>query len=117
MPRPYKCRRISEIPKVAYYKPAGIPLSLLEENQLSTEEAEALRLKDLLGLEQAEAARQMNISRPTFQRMLYSARYKVADALLKGKALRIEGGVFELDARPCCQRQIPPSQTDPPGQT
>jgi predicted DNA-binding protein (UPF0251 family) len=81
---------------VTYFKPAGIPLRALDEVRLSVEEAEAIRLKDLIGLEQEEGAERMSISRPTFQRVLYSARQKMADALLSGKAIRIEGGSFEM---------------------
>ena len=92
MPRPPKCRRIEFLPKVTYFKPAGISLRALEDVLLSLEEAEAIRLKDLEGLEQEESAQRMNISRPTFQRILASARQKMADALLLGKAIRIDGG-------------------------
>ena len=99
MPRPPKCRRVAFLPNVTYFKPAGIPLRTLSEVQLSVEEAEALRLKDVEGLEQEESAQRMNISRPTFQRVLGSARSKVADALLNGKAIRIEGGNFEMAMR------------------
>lgn len=84
------------MPSVTFFKPAGIPLKALEEVQLTVEEIEAVRLKDLEGLEQEEAAEKMNISRPTFQRVLASARQKIADALLNGKAIRIEGGNFEI---------------------
>ncbi len=96
MARPFKCRRVAYVPGVTYFKPAGIPLGSLEEVQLSLEEAEALRLKELEGLEQEQGAERMNISRPTFQRILASARQKVADAILNGKAIRIEGGNFEI---------------------
>ena len=96
MPRPSKCRRVEFLPDVIYFKPAGIPLRTLEEVQLSVEEAEAIRLKDLEGLEQEQGAERMNISRPTFQRVLTLARQKMADALLNGKAIRIEGGNFEI---------------------
>ena len=96
MARPFKCRRVAFMPEVTYFKPAGIPLRALEEIRLTVEEAEAIRLKDLEGLEQEEGAGKMNVSRPTFQRVLASARQKVADALLNGKALRTEGGNFEL---------------------
>ena len=96
MPRPLKCRRVAFLPGATYFKPAGIPLKALEEVCLSVEEVEAIRLKDLDGLEQEEGAAKMNISRPTFQRILASARQKVAEALLKGKAIRIEGGNFEM---------------------
>ena len=96
MPRPVKCRRISYLPGVTFFKPAGVPMRSLDEIQLGMEEAEALRLKDLEGLDQQKAAEKMSISRPTFQRVLASARQKVADALLNGKAIRITGGTFEF---------------------
>lgn len=96
MPRPQKCRRVAFVPGVTYFKPAGIPMRSLEEIRLSLEEAEALRLKDLEGLEQEPASERMNVSRPTFQRVLTSARRKVADALLNGRAIRIAGGNYEM---------------------
>ena len=99
MPRPTKWRRVAFIPEVTYFKPAGIPLRVLEEICLTVEEAEAIRLKDLEGLEQEQCAEKMNVSRPTFQRVLGSARQKIADALLNGKAIRIEGGNFEVMMR------------------
>lgn len=99
MPRPPKCRRVAFLPEATYFKPAGIPLRILEEVRLSVEEAEAIRLKDLEGLEQEQSAERMNISRPTFQRVLASGRQKIADALLNGKAIRIEGGNFEIAPR------------------
>jgi len=96
MPRPIKWRRVAFIPEATYFKPAGIPMRVLEEVCLSVEEAEAVRLKDLEGLEQEQGAEKMNISRPTFQRVLGAARQKIANALLNGKAIRIEGGNFEM---------------------
>ena len=99
MARPFKCRRVAFMPGVTYFKPAGIPLIALEEIRLTVEEAEAIRLKDLEGLEQEEGAEKMNISRPTFQRVLASARQKIAGALLNGKAIRIDGGNFEISPR------------------
>lgn len=99
MARPFKCRRISYLPNVTYFKPAGIPMRELEEVSLSLEEAEAIRLKDLQGLDQEQAAEKMNVSRPTFQRMLVSARQKIAEVILNGKAMRIEGGNFEVSIR------------------
>jgi predicted DNA-binding protein (UPF0251 family)/predicted Fe-Mo cluster-binding NifX family protein len=96
MVRPQKCRTVSALPGVTYFKPAGIPLRFLKEVHLSVEQAEALRLKDIEGLEQIQAAVRMGVSRPTFQRVLTSARKRVADALLNGKAIRIEGGNFQV---------------------
>jgi uncharacterized protein len=99
MPRPIKCRRVNFLPPVKYYKPVGIPIRNVEEVCISVEEVEAIRLKDLDGLEQAEAAEMMNISRPTFHRILNSAHHKIAEALFGGKAIRIGGGNFEIP--PC----------------
>jgi len=96
MPRPIKCRRIGFIPGVNYFKPAGIPMRFLEGVSLSLEEVEAIRLKDIEDLDQEQCAVKMNISRPTFQRILESARKKIAEALLNGKAIKIEGGNYEF---------------------
>jgi len=96
MGRPPLWRRVDFIPEATYFKPAGIPLRGLEEVCLSVEEAEAIRLKDLEGLEQEECAQRMSVSRTTFARVLNSARQKMADVLLNGKALRIEGGNFQM---------------------
>jgi predicted DNA-binding protein (UPF0251 family) len=92
-------RRVSNIPDVTYFKPVGIPLSHLQEVRLSIEAAEAIRLKDLEDLEQEDCARKMNVSRTTFSRVLNSARQAIADAILNGKAIRIEGGNYEVASR------------------
>jgi predicted DNA-binding protein (UPF0251 family)/predicted Fe-Mo cluster-binding NifX family protein len=94
--RPKSCRRVGSQPDVTYFKPRGIPLSSLEEVVLSVDEFETLRLADHEGLYHEEAAVRMGVSRPTFGRVLSSARRKVADALVGGKALRIEGGKVEM---------------------
>lgn len=96
MPRRPCRRRIGFIPDVAYFKPAGIPMRIIEEVSLGHDEAEAIRLKDLLGLSQEDAASQMGISQPTLHRLLNSAHQKIADAIINGKALRIEGGNVEV---------------------
>ncbi len=85
-------RRIGFLPQVEYFKPAGIKLTDLEEVVIHHDELEALRLKDLMGEQQEEAAKRMGVSQPTFHRLLQSAHQKVADALVNGKAIRIEGG-------------------------
>jgi predicted DNA-binding protein (UPF0251 family) len=100
MPRPRICRRVWLLPNVTYFKPAGIRMSSLEENILTVDEFEAVRLKDLLGLEQEDAAKKMNISQPTFHRLLLSARKKITDALVNGKAIKIEGGNFKMVGLP-----------------
>lgn len=71
----------------------------LSEVILSIEELEAIRLKDLLGLEQEACAEKMGVSRPTYHRILTSARARVADALVNGKAIRVEGGNYQVSSR------------------
>jgi predicted DNA-binding protein (UPF0251 family) len=78
------------------FKPAGVPACSLEEVVLTVDELEALRLADLVGMYQEQAAGQMKISRPTFGRIIESARRKVAEAIVQGKALKIEGGVIQM---------------------
>ena len=92
MPRPFCPRRVGFVPGVTYFKPAGVPMCELNEVVVTLDELEALRLADLEGRYQEQAAEQMKISRPTFARVVESARKKVADALINGKALRMEGG-------------------------
>lgn len=89
MPRPRLNRRVRFDPRVTYFKPRGIPLRLLDEVELSLEEMEAVRLKNIEGLEQTAAAEKMKTSQSTFQRLLASAHRKIAEALVKGKAIKI----------------------------
>jgi len=86
------------LPGSEYFKPRGIPLSMLEEITLTIDEFEAIRLADLENLYQEQAAAKMKVSRPTFGRIIESAHKKVAEALVKSKALKIEGGDFEVAA-------------------
>ena len=99
MARPVKLRCVAQLPNTAFFRPVGIPTNALQGVCLSVEEVESIRLKDLEGLEQEECAQKMRISRPTFHRILESARKKLADALINGKAIQIEGGNFELPQR------------------
>ncbi len=92
MPRPCRRRLVAGVPQVTYYKPQGVPLRMLEQVVLGIDELEALRLADLEGLSQEEGGQRMNVSRPTFGRIVETARRKVAQALVGGLALRIEGG-------------------------
>ncbi len=87
---------MGHVPMCSLFKPAGIPAYDLDEVVLRIEEVEALRLKDLVGLDQEACAEKMGVSRPTFQRILVEARRKVAEVLIEGKALRIEGGAYDL---------------------
>ena len=94
MARPTKWRRIENVPTVPYFIPSEKGVDEIPENVLKLEELEAIRLKDLEGLEQSECAEKMEVSCPTFQRILLSAREKVADSLVNGKVILIEGGNF-----------------------
>jgi predicted DNA-binding protein (UPF0251 family) len=90
MPRPRLCRKIRFEPNVTYFKPQGVPLRFLEVVELTAEEVEALRLKNIKDLEQTEAAKKMNTSQSTFQRILSSAYKKISKALIEGKAIKIK---------------------------
>jgi len=92
MPRPRICRRVSASPNVALFKPAGIPGGELERLVLGVDEFEALRLVDFESLEQGQAALKMGISQPTLSRLVTEGRRKVAEALVLGKAIEINGG-------------------------
>jgi predicted DNA-binding protein (UPF0251 family) len=98
MPRPRKQRRLLRQPQPAIYKPVGVPLKSLESTVLAHEELESLRLADLEGRYQEEAAEQMGVSRSTFQRIVTEARRKVAQALVDGTALQIQGGTWRVAA-------------------
>ena len=99
MVRPRHCRRVGYEPQVTYFKPAGIPVVDLEETILTVDEFEAVRLKDLEALEQEECAKNMGISQPTFHRLIVSAREKIANSIVNGKAIKIEGGNFKMVCR------------------
>lgn len=92
MPRPRSKRKISFDPEATYFKPRGVPMRLIDSVDLSMEEVEAMRLKNLEGLSQDEAAAKMGTSQSTFQRILSSAYGKTTEALVEGKAIRIENG-------------------------
>lgn len=98
MPRPFKCRRIGHSPDYFCFKPAGIPGIQLSEVLLTIDELEAIRLADLEGLYQEDAAQQMNVSRQTFGNILVSAHKKIADSIINGKILTIEGGHVEMSS-------------------
>lgn len=104
MARPTKWRKIENVPAIADFVPSNRPCEEIPGNILKLEELEAIRLKDLEGLEQEQCADRMEVSRPTFQRILLSARAKIADSLVNGKAIHIEGGNFTQNICPVrCQ--------------
>lgn len=100
MARPTKWRRIDNLPCVSYFVPSSNEIDNVAKNILLIEELEAIRLKDLEGLEQEECAKRMQVSRPTFQRILLSAREKVADSLINGKTIHIGGGNYTRNICP-----------------
>jgi predicted DNA-binding protein (UPF0251 family) len=99
MPRPKKCRRIGSYPREIFFKPSGIPLRELIGVNLTVEGLEAIRLADSEGMDHATAAKAMNISRPTFSRIISEARGIVAKALVNGWAIHIEGGHYEIEPK------------------
>jgi predicted DNA-binding protein (UPF0251 family) len=101
MPRPKKCRFVKKEPGVTFFKPQGIPLRILEHAVITVDELEALRLSDFLGLSHEETAKELKVSRPTVTRMLARAHQALADALVNGKAIRIEGGDYILEGCEC----------------
>ena len=96
MVRPQKDRIVAFNPEVSYFKPRGIPMINLDEVRLTVDEREAIRLSDLLGLSHEDAGQQMGVSRATFGRIIQRAHKTVADALINGKAITIEGGNYRL---------------------
>lgn len=98
MPRRKKCRNIRCQPDALYYKPRGIPAEELEENILTLDEVEALRLADVENRSHEEAAAAMGVSRATFGRIVASARRSVAEALLTGKAIRMQHASYAVPA-------------------
>ena len=97
MTRPRIIRCVNFEPEVTYFKPRGVPLSSLKEIDLTMDELEAVRLKNYERLEQTECAKKMKVSQSTFQRILALANKKIANALINGKAIKIEGGVIKMN--------------------
>ena len=94
MPRPRKPRFVSGYPTLTAFIPEGVPVT--GEVSLSVEEFEAVRLSDFEGLDQESAANLMEVSRQTYGRILARARHCISEALITGKALKIEGGDYEF---------------------
>ena len=94
MPRPRLRRNVCFSPEITFYKPQGVPINRLESVDLTLEEVEALRLKSVEELSQNECAEKMHISQPTFHRLILSARRKIADSIVNGKAIKIESNII-----------------------
>ncbi len=117
MVRPVISRKVGFKPEVSYFKPRGIPMLDLTEVRLTVDEREAIRLADLQGLSHEEGGELMEVSRATFGRILRNARRVIADAIINGKAINIEGGNYEIVVQPrvfsceACQHEW----EEPPG--
>jgi uncharacterized protein len=96
MVRPRRDRRIFFQPNVTYFKPAGVPRVNLKESSLSFDELEAIRLMDSEGLDQTQSAKKMKISQSTLSRLLKEGRKKLADAIIQGNSIKIQGGNFKM---------------------
>ena len=97
--RPLKTRWVKCEPGEKCFKPQCKPLHELEGVVLTMDEYEAVRLSDLNGLTQEEAAKKMKVHRSTISRILNSAHRKIADALVNVKAIRIKGGSCRIIKR------------------
>jgi predicted DNA-binding protein (UPF0251 family) len=96
MGRPKKCRWVETEPGVTFFKPRGIPLRSLQQIVITVDELEAMRLADFLEMTQEEVAQRMQVSRPTVTRMLSRVHRAVAEALVHGKAICIQGGDYQV---------------------
>lgn len=110
---PYRRRRVQSPPRFKNFKPSGVPRKMIQTLSLSVDEYEAIRLADHLGMEHLQASEKMNISRPTFTRLIDQARQKVAHALVEGMELVIEGGNVDFlntlyRCRECGEEQTGP---------
>jgi predicted DNA-binding protein (UPF0251 family) len=94
--RPKKTRIIQEDPRISQFSPRGRP-GRPDESSLSLDEFEALRLADFLGLSQVDASKSMRVSQQTFSRIIKRARKIIADCLVHGKIIRIQGGRYLIN--------------------
>lgn len=98
MVRPLISRKVGYKPEVSYFKPRGIPMTKLHEVLLTVDQREAIRLADLEGMTHDDGGQYMGVSRSTFGRILRMARKILADAVINGKAINVQGGHYEMVA-------------------
>lgn len=96
MPRPRKWRKVCCLPDSSRFGPLDSPADAVNAVNMTVDEYETIRLIDLEGFTQEECANQMNISRTTVQGIYDEARKKLAESLVNGKVLWIEGGEYQL---------------------
>ncbi len=101
MARPRKNRRICSIPDAKKFNKSYGSKDTID---ITVDEYETVRLIDYVGLTQQECAKQMQVARSTITAIYDSARYKISDSIVNGKALEVDGGDFELcpNAKHCC---------------
>ena len=111
---PYRKRLVHSPPQVTHFRPVDVPPGDLDRERLSLDEYEAIRLADLLQLDHMESAKSMQISRPTFSRLVMKARHKVARMLIEGRELFITGGHCEFvhPLQRCQECGAPLEETD-----
>ena len=114
---PYRKRRIHQPPNFKNFKPSGITRKMLKTLRITVDEYEALRLADYEGMEHLEASEKMAISRPTFTRLIEKARHKIAQTIVDGMELVVEGGNIEFAntlhrCRDCGEEHISPYSED-----
>lgn len=107
MPRPRKCRTVCCLPECSKFGPLDVKADAEHYINMKVDEYETIRLIDLEGLTQEECASQMNVARTTVQMIYNDARKKLAESLVHGKVLRIEGGEYQL-----CDRYVKPCGKD-----
>ncbi|MBP2627523.1 MAG: putative DNA-binding protein [Firmicutes bacterium] len=96
MPRPRKCRKVCCLPERNRFGPLNAPIDQEHFVSMTVDEYETIRLVDLEEFTQEECAEKMRIARTTVQRIYNDARKKLAEVLVNGKVLRIEGGDYHL---------------------
>lgn len=96
MPRPRKWRKVCCLPESDRFGPLNSPTNQEYFVKMTVDEYETIRLIDLVGFTQEECAEQMKIARTTVQRIYNDARRKLAESLVNGTVLRIEGGDYKL---------------------
>ncbi|MFA5089397.1 MAG: DUF134 domain-containing protein [Candidatus Omnitrophota bacterium] len=105
--RPKKYRLVKLDPRISQFSPRGKP-GRPDEIDLNMDQFEALRLADFMGLTQKEAAKSMHISQQTFSRILKRAHKNIADAIVHGKVIRIQGGQYVISSRQDSAQEITP---------
>ncbi len=103
--RPKKYRIVKQDPRISQFSPRGRP-GRPDEVNLGMEEFEAVRLTDFMGHSQKEAAKSMRISQPTFSRILKRAHKAIADSLVGGKIIKIQGGTYVISSREHDQKRV-----------